>query len=169
MSRAVRQSIDRILQVLEVTIVANRLGGGRYVRHGLHAILLTTLLAHSSQYRVDRDPVHPGTESAVAAKPRKLFPGLDKRFLRTVLSLTGVAGHPQAKPIDPTDMQPVERFEGRHIRLPGARYPALLVKQALLGHCRHRVTSGCRGCLKRFQSLNLPMLYYFDTDAAPMV
>jgi hypothetical protein len=66
-------------------------------------------------------------------------------------------------------MQPVERFEGGCIRLLGTFYPILLVNQAQLGHRRHPFASGGFGCRKRFQSLFLPMLYYFDTDGGLMV
>ena len=96
--------------------------------------------------------MHPGTKTAVTPKFVHFGPGLYERFLGTILRFTGIAGHPQTKPVDLADVQPVQGLECPGIRGLGLFDPNALVIRSLC--CHHRIfnrKSRCEGGVERFQ------------------
>ena len=109
--RALGEPVDGGRQVAKVRAVDRQDRRLRCVRNDLQAVLLAFRLAHPSQYRVHADAMHPGTERAVAAKFPDLVPGLDERLLGAVFGFADIARHPQAKRVDPVDVQAIQRLE----------------------------------------------------------
>lgn len=64
------------------------------------------------EHDVDRNPVEPGTEPAVAAERPDAFPTPNEHILRQFAGLGRVVGHAEAQRIDSVDVLPVKGLEG---------------------------------------------------------
>jgi hypothetical protein len=120
-------------------------------------------LAHPAEYRVHRDPVQPGRKLALAAKPDQLAPGLYERFLRAVLGLADIAGHPQAQAVNLAHVQSVKGFESACVLAPRPLDEASLFggRCRLYGLHTPTIVAGPHG-QKRFQVPFLPFSCLLD-------
>jgi len=78
-------------------------------------------LPQPHQHHIHHQPVQPGAKSRLAAERRNLTEEVQERFLREVLGLGRVVGHPQTERIDPPLVGVKERLERLLVALLGTR------------------------------------------------
>ena len=86
------------------------------------------------EHEVDREPVQPGRERALATKEVQLFPRTNEDVLRQLLGALAVGDHARAQRVDAIDVLAIEPLERTPVPGRGARHVRLTVSE-VTGRC----------------------------------